>query len=107
MAAAQADNPTRGALPAKPAITVRRDGVVIGSGFLANHDVTIEIIRAGESVSDYLTYTTDRNGHLHAELPATAVAGMLHITATDHRTDPDGACGRLWSNSYPFSVGNT
>lgn len=107
MAAAQADNPTRGAFPAKPAITVRRDGVVIGTDFLPNHDVTIQLSRPGEEVSDYLTYTTDRNGHLYAELPASAVTGMLQIAATDHRPDPDDACGRLWSNTYTLSAGDT
>lgn len=100
MAATKADNPVRGESPAKPAITVTRAGVVIGADFLPDHEVTVRITRPGESVSDYLTYRTDRNGHLHAELPATALSGTLQIAATDHRLDPDGQCGRVWSNTY-------
>ena len=104
MAAAHTDNPVEGGLPATPAITVRRDGVVIGTDFLPNHSVTIAITPRTDDVSDYLTYTTDGDGHLYAELPATAVAGMLQVAATDHRADPHGACGRLWSNTYTFEV---
>jgi hypothetical protein len=99
MAAAAADNPVRGESPAKPAITVTRVGVVIGADFLPNREVTVRITRPGESVSDYLTYTSDRNGDLYAELPATALIGILQIDATDHRPDPDGQCGRIWSNT--------
>ncbi len=107
MVATAADNPVRGESPAKPAITVTRAGVVIGTDFLPDHEVTVRIIRPGEDVSDYLTYSTDRNGHLYADLPATAVTGMLHISATDHRPDPDDTCGRLWSNTYTLSAGDT
>jgi hypothetical protein len=102
MAATTADNPVRGESPAKPAITVTRVGVVIGTDFLPDHDVTVRIIRPGEDINDYLNYTTDGNGHLYAELPATALTGTLQLAATDHRPDPDGACGRLWSNTYTF-----
>ena len=73
MPATTADNPVRGESPAKPAITVTRAGVVIGSAFLPDHDVTVRIARRGEDISDYLNYTTDRNGHLYADLPATAL----------------------------------
>jgi hypothetical protein len=107
MAATKADNPVRGESPAKPAITVTRAGVVIGTDFLPDHEVTVRIIRSGENLSDYLTYRADRNGHLYADLPATAVTGMLQIAATDHRPDPDDACGRLWSNTYTLSVVDT
>ena len=104
MAATKADNPVRGESPAKPAITVTRAGVVIGADFLPDHEVTVRITRPGESVSDYLTYRTDRNGHLHAELPATALSGTLQIAATDHRPDPDGQCGWVWSNTYTLKA---
>jgi hypothetical protein len=100
MAATKADNPVRGESPATPAITVTRVGVVIGAGFLPDCEVTVRITRPGESVSDYVTYASDRNGDLHAELPATALSGILEIAATDHRSDPDGQCGRIWSNAY-------
>ena len=60
---------------ATPAITVMRVGVVIGVDFLPDREVTVRITRPGESVSDYVTYTSDRNGDLHAELPATALSG--------------------------------
>jgi hypothetical protein len=100
MAATKADSPVRGESPATPAITVTRVGVVIGADFLPDREVTVRITRPGESVSDYVTYTSDRNGVLHAELPATALIGILEIAATDHRPDPDGPCGRIWSNTY-------
>ena len=100
MAATKADQPVRGESPATPEITVTRVGVVIGADFLPNCEVTVRITRPGENVSDYVTYTSDRNGNLHAEVPATALIGILEIAATDHRPDPDGQCGRIWSNTY-------
>jgi hypothetical protein len=100
MAATKADNTVRGESPAKPAITVTRAGVVIGADFLPDREVTVRIVRSGEDLSDYLTYRTDHNGHLYAELPDTALIGILQIAATDHRPDPDGQCGRIWSNTY-------
>jgi hypothetical protein len=103
MVAAAADNPVRGESRAAPAITVTRVGVVIGADFLPDHEVTVRITRPGESVSDYVTYTSDRNGDLHAELPATALVGILQIAATDHRPDPGGRCGRIWSNTYTLT----
>jgi hypothetical protein len=75
------------------------DHVVTGTGFLADHNVTIRITRPGDDISDYLAYVTDSNGHLDAELPTSAL-GTLHIAATGNRPDPDGTCGRLWSNTY-------
>jgi hypothetical protein len=99
MVGAAADNPLRGESRAKPAIIVTRVGVVIGAGFLPDREVTVRITRRGGSVSDYVTYTSDRNGDLHAELPATALSGILQIAATDHRRDPEGPCGRIWSNT--------
>jgi hypothetical protein len=104
MVAAATDNPVRGGSPATPAITVTRVGVVIGADFLPHHEVTVSISHPGEDISDYLTYTADGNGHLYADLPATALTGLLQIAATDHRPDPDGACGRLWSNTYTLSA---
>jgi len=100
MVAAAADNPVRGESPAMPTITVTRVGIVIGAGFLPNGEVTVRITRPGDIIGDYVAYTSDRNGDLHAELPATALTGILQITATDHRPDPDGQCGRIWSNTY-------
>ncbi len=104
MAAARADDVTRGESRAKPAIAVTRAGVVIGTDFLPDHDVTIRISHAGKDVSDYLTYTAEHNGRLYADLPATAMTGVLQVAATDHRIDPDGACGWLWSNTYVVSA---
>jgi hypothetical protein len=72
--------------------------LVTGSGFLPDHDVVIRITAAGEDIDDYLTYVTDGDGCLHSQLPE-GVAGTLYIAATDDRPDPDGACGRLWSNT--------
>jgi hypothetical protein len=104
MATAKADKPNTGESPTAPTITATRGGVVIGVYFLPDHIVAVKITRPGEDISDYLTYTTDHNGHLYAELP-NAVGGMLCIAVTDNRPDPDGECGRLWSNTCTFSVG--
>jgi hypothetical protein len=104
MVAAAANKPVRGESPATPAITVTRVGVVVGADFLPDREVTVRISRPGESVTDYVTYTSDRSGDLHAELPATALHGTLQIAATDHRPDPDDACGRLWSNTYTLKA---
>jgi hypothetical protein len=87
-------------MPAEPAVAVTRDGVVTGADFLPDHDVTVSIARPGEDVSDYLNYTTDCSGRLCADLPPTALTGTLYVAATDHRPDPAGPCGRLWSNTY-------
>jgi hypothetical protein len=84
--------------------TISAEGhLVTGSGFLPNHNVTIRITRAGEDISDYLAYVTEGDGDIHCELPD-GVMGTLHIAATDHRRDPDGVCGRLWSNTYTLVV---
>jgi hypothetical protein len=104
MIAAKADKPTGGGSSAGPGITVTRNGVVIGAGFLPDHEVTVGIVCPGDDVVDYLSYTTDRNGRLHAELPATVTTGRPQIAATDHRPNPNGACGRLWSNTYTLDA---
>jgi hypothetical protein len=79
--------------------TISAEGnLLTGSGFLPDHRVAIRITRAGEDISDYLTYVTDSDGCLHSDLP-NGVTGKVYIAATDHRPDPDGACGRLWSNT--------
>ena len=80
--------------------------LVTGSGFLPDHNVAIRITRAGEDIDDYLTYVTDGDGYLHSELPS-SVTGTLSIAATDHRRDPDGACGWLWSNACTLVVTET
>jgi hypothetical protein len=104
MVAAAADPPVWGESPVAPAITVTRAGVVIGADFLPDREVTVRITHQAESVSDYVTYTSDSNGDLHAELPATALVGILQIAATDHRPDPAGQCGRIWSNTYTLNL---
>lgn len=84
---------------APPTITATAGYVVTGKGFLPDHDVTIRITYTAEDITDYLTYRTDAGGCLCAELPTSSATGELHISATDHRSDPDAACGRLWSNT--------
>lgn len=79
---------------------------ITGAGFLPDHEVTVRVTYAADAISDYLTFTTDRNGALLAELPTSPTTGALHITATDHRTDPDGTCGLLWSNTDTFQPSN-
>jgi len=80
--------------------------LVTGSGFLPDHNVAIRITRAGEDIDDYLAYVTDGDGYLYSELPS-SVTGTLSIAATDHRRDPDGACGWLWSNACILVVAET
>jgi hypothetical protein len=36
---------------------------------------------------------------LFATLPPTVTSGMSRIAVTDHRPDPEGACGLPWSNT--------
>jgi hypothetical protein len=102
MVAAAADNPGQGELPAAPAITVSQVGVVRGDDFLPDHEVVVRLTHPGDGVSDYVTYTSDHDGHLDAELPSTALVGILQIAASDHRPDPAGQCGRVWSNTCTF-----
>jgi len=96
------DNPSGPHSSATPIISAHGQ-VVTGCGFLPDHSVAIRITWAGEDISDYLTYLTDGDGYLHCELPDSA-AGTVYIAATDHRRDPGGACGRLWSNTYTLVV---
>jgi hypothetical protein len=103
--AAQLHPGTRQPSPA-PIISVHGH-LVTGAGFLPDHDVTIRISCAEDDVNHYLTYITDPRGHLHAELPAGAAGGAVRITATDHRPDQDGECGRLWSNTHPLIARHT
>jgi hypothetical protein len=84
---------------AVPTITATAGYVITGAGFLPDHDVTIRVTYTAEDTSDYLTYTTDAGGDLHARLPTSPATGALHVTATDHRKDPGGAGGLLWSNT--------
>jgi hypothetical protein len=42
---------------------------------------------------------TDGDGCLHSDLP-NGVTSKLYIVATNHRPDPEGACGRLWIDTY-------
>lgn len=88
-----------GASSAPPTITATAGGVVTGARFLPDHDVCIRVTYTADDVSDSITYTTDRRGALYAELPITPGCGTLLIAATDHRPDPGGACGLLWSNT--------
>jgi hypothetical protein len=99
------DNPSVSHPSSTP--TIRAQGhLVTGSGFLPDHTVTVRITRAGEDVSDYLAYVAEGDGDIHCELPE-SVTGTLHIAATDHRRDPDGVCGRMWSNTYTLVVADT
>jgi hypothetical protein len=91
------DNLTAPRSPATPSIGAKGH-LVTGSGFLPDHNVTIRITRAGDYIDDYLAYVTDGDGYLYCELPSD-VTGTLSLAATDHRRDPDGVCGRLWSNA--------
>ena len=83
-----------------PIISASRGQILItGTGFLPNCPVTVRITYSGEDIVDYLTYISDADGALCAPLPETAVTETAHITATDHRPDPAGDGGLLWSNA--------
>jgi len=96
------DNPSIPHSSASPTISAQGH-LITGSGFLPYHDVTVKITRAGEDISDYLAYLTDDDGDIHCEL-LDSVTGTFHIAATDHRPDPQGACGWLWSNTCTLVV---
>ena len=86
--------------PAGPIISAFRGQVfVTGAGFLPNCPVTIRVMYTGEDIVDYLTYVSDADGRLSAALPESAITESGHITVTDHRPDPAGDRGLLWSNT--------
>ena len=92
--------PARPVRPTGPIISASRGQVVItGSGYLPSRSVTMRITYIGEDIVDYLTYVSDADGYLSAPLPETALSETGHITVTDHRPDPDGDGGLLWSNT--------
>ena len=100
--------PARLVRPAGPIISASRSQVLItGTGFLPNCPVTVRIEYSGEDIVDYLTYTTDADGGLSAPLPQTAVTETGHITVTDHRPDPHGDGGLLWSNTVIVASNGT
>jgi hypothetical protein len=92
------DTPQPPVSPA-PTITATAGFIITGAGFLPDHEVLVRVIYPAEDISDYLTYWTDSGGRLSVELPTGPHTGALQITATDRRTDPDGAAGLLWSNT--------
>jgi hypothetical protein len=93
-------NPGPRVRPAGPIISACWDDVFItGSGFLPSYPVTVRITYSDDDVVDYLTYISDADGCLSAPLPETAVTETGHITVTDHRPDPAGDGGLLWSNA--------
>jgi hypothetical protein len=86
--------------PTGPFISASRGEVLItGTGFLPNCAVTVRVTYTGDDIMDYLTYITDADGYLSAALPETSITGTGHIAVTDHRPDPAGDGGLLWSNT--------
>jgi hypothetical protein len=86
--------------PLRPIISASRGQTLItGRGFLANHPVTVCFMCAAEDVVDCLSYVSGADGCLSAVLPETAITDIGRVNATDHRPDPDGDCGLLWSNT--------
>jgi hypothetical protein len=97
---------TRPVGPTGPVISASCVHILItGSGFLPNRSVTVRIASVGEDVVDYLTYASDAQGYLSAPLPETAVSKAGHIAVTDHRPDPHGDGGLLWSNTVIVTPG--
>jgi len=82
-----------------PTIIAVGGNIITGVNFLPDHVVVLRVTYAADEVSDYLTYRTNSAGDLYAELPTSPSPGALHVSATDHRPDPHGAYGLLWSNT--------
>ena len=80
-------------------VTVATGCVISGTGFLPNHELSIRVAYTKDGASDYLTFTTDSAGNFNAVLPTSGATGTLQITATDHRSNPTGVCGLVWSNT--------
>jgi hypothetical protein len=83
-----------------PSLTATADSVITGTGYLPGCRITIRVTYIAEDVSDYLTYIAGPSGDLHGCLPTSPTSGPVRITATDHRPDPKGVCGLLWSNTH-------
>lgn len=73
--------------------------LVTGSEFLPNHPITVRISQEGDDIDDYVAYITDTQGRLTATLPTTSFTRTAYIAASDHRPDPRGDQGLLWSNT--------
>lgn len=94
-------------MPSAPSLaTSLSQAFVSGSGFLPDHLVTLRITTGSDDIADYLTYTTDVAGALHAPLPPSSAVRLLRIAATDHRCDPGSEDGLLWSNICTISIGD-
>ena len=91
--------------PFRPIISASRgQALITGSGFLPNHSVTVRIMCAAEDVVDCLSYVSGGDGRLSAMLPEAAITDVGYVNVTDHRPDPDGDCGLLWSNTVIVAV---
>lgn len=88
-----------------PTITVHSGYIVTGTGFLSHRPLTIRVTYIAEEVSDDLAFSTDVRGQFYAEVPTSPTSGVMHVSATDHRADPDGAGGLLWSNTEILAAG--
>jgi hypothetical protein len=82
-----------------PVIAAAGDTVITGTRFLPDRDVTVRVVYSVDGVTDYLAFTTDVHGDLVAALPISPQSRVLAVSASDHRPDPDGECGLLWSNT--------
>jgi hypothetical protein len=91
--------------PLAPTIRATTEYLITGAGFLPDHAVTVRVTYTLEDISDCLIYKTNPGGDLYAELPTSPTHSTLHITATDHRADPDGVGGFLWSNTHTVRHG--
>jgi hypothetical protein len=91
--------------PTSPVISAARgQALITGTGFLPNRAVTVRITGTAEDIVDYLTYISDSEGCLCAPLPETAITETTHVDVTDHRLDPAGGGGLLWSNTVSVAV---
>jgi hypothetical protein len=94
------DAPAPPVRPTGPIISATRGQVLItGAGFLPDCAVTVRITYTGDDIADYLTYISDADGCLCAALPQISNIDTGHIAVTDHRPEPAGDGGLLWSNT--------
>ncbi len=87
------------AAAAAPAIAAADNTVIIGTGFLPACDVTVRVVYSVDGITDYLAFTSDLHGDLIADVPLSPDSGVVAISASDHRPDPGGDRGLLWSNT--------
>lgn len=99
--------------PTPPHISVSSSGsgasavfTVTGSGFLAQSNVRIHIVRVadGQILQSDVNQSSDAQGKLNARIPLPCQTGLLfHFSATDGRANPSDLTGVLFSNTFDIT----